>query len=243
MRLSDILRPAALFAAIVPLTVTAQDQTEDDVFDGEASLNIVATRGNSDTTTTSGELNLLWDRVNRRDRLSLEALNSHRDEETSAERYFVAAQSDFKLDSRRYIFVLGDYEDDRFSGYEYRANAAVGYGYQVIRTDTTLLEFEAGPGYRYSKASEADTDDGGEVTLRAAVRHEWDFSDTAGFRQDLQTVAGDETVVSRYEAAVVADLINSLALKVAYGLRHVSDAPDDVSRTDQQLTVGVVYGF
>ncbi len=243
MRLLDIARQTAVFAAIVPLAVTAQNDTEEDIFEGEASLNVVATRGNSDTTTTSGELDLLWDRVERRDRLSLEALNSQEDEETNAERYFVGGQSDFKLDERRYIFALGDYVDDRFSGYEYRANVAAGYGHQVIRTDTTLLELEAGPGYRYSEAEEAGTDDGGELTLRAAVRHRWEFSENASFRQELQSVAGEDSVVSGYEAAVLADLINSLSLKIAYKLRHTSDAPDDVSSTDQQLTVGVVYGF
>ena len=76
--------------------------------------------------------------------LKLTSLNNEDNNTTTAERYLISGKSDYRLSDISYLFGTVDYEDDRFSGYDYRATEVVGYGRRVLNTETMTLELEAG---------------------------------------------------------------------------------------------------
>lgn len=221
----------------------AAEDTERNGFDGEVGLSLVKTTGNSDTTTAIGRADLTWEQAQWREHLEFRAFKAAEDDEASAEQYFALGKLDYKFAEHRYLYALADYEDHRFTGYDYRVSGAVGYGHRVIDTETMTLDLEAGPGYRYSKAREPEAEGGGEATFRVALRYFWALSDNAHLEQELESSIGEEATITKSTTAVVSELIGNLSLEAAYHVRHVSDTPPDVEAVDTQLTVGVVYSF
>ena len=124
---------------------------------GSGELGFVSTSGNTDTSNLTARLGLVNERDKWRHSLGLEALNTESDGETTAERYFAAGQSDYKISEHDYLFGRLSYEDDKFSGYEYRATETVGYGRRVLNADNMTLDLEAGPGARQSKPEIGNT--------------------------------------------------------------------------------------
>merc|ERR1711964_25825 len=81
------------------------------------------------------------------------------DEETTAEEYQVALESDYKFDEQQYWFVRGSWEDDRFSGYDFESTLSTGYGNRVWQVgERSFLDLSAGLGYRYNKLEEVNDD-------------------------------------------------------------------------------------
>jgi putative salt-induced outer membrane protein len=70
---------------------------------------------------------------------------------TTAQRWEVRGQSDYKLTERAYWFGAGRYEDDRFSAYDFQATASTGLGYKIIDSERTKFWVQGGPGYRYAE--------------------------------------------------------------------------------------------
>lgn len=213
----------------------------DTVWAGSGELGYVATTGNTDTSNLTAKLGLVNERERWRHSLGLEALKSEDDGETSAERYFAAWQSDYKFSEKAYMFGRLSYEDDKFSGYEYRTTETVGYGRHVLNTDTMKLDLEAGPGARQSKLETGNTEN--EMILRLAGRFAWQISANAKFTQDLSADIGEDTTVGKSVTAVQASIINNLAMKLSFTAKHTTDVPDDVDKTDTETAVTLVYDF
>lgn len=222
--------------------LAAQD-IETESIDGEIGVSLVKTTGNSETTTAVGRIDFTWEQPRWRQHLELRALKAEESDVASAEQYFAAGKLDYKFAEHRYLYALGEYEDNRFTGYDYRASGSLGYGHRLIDTETMILDLEAGPGYRYSEARLPGVEDGEEATFRVAGHYVWAFSESARFEQDLETSVGEDTTITKSTTAVVSNLISRLSVKVSYDVRHITDTAPNVEAVDTQLTVGVVYGF
>src|SRR6056300_185978 len=75
---------------------------------------------------------------------------SSQDGSQTAEAYKLNAKTRYTFRERTYAFGNGRYSSDRFSGYEYQTSLAGGLGRDFIDDGVTLLEGEAGVGYRIS---------------------------------------------------------------------------------------------
>lgn len=234
---------ALLLAA--PVAAIAGLNDDDDPFRGELGLSYVTTSGNAVVTTLSGDAELVWEQQNWRERLELTTLHVENEERVSAERYFASAQIDYKIDEYQYIFVHTDYEDDRFSGYKYRAGVSAGYGRRLFSFDQLVLDAEFGPGYRFAELLDGSqvVDDGNEAVLRLAGRYRYDFNPETYFRQELNTTFGDEVTITKSTSSLITSLLGQISLKVSYYVQHVTDPPDGVEPVDTRLTLGAVYGF
>ncbi len=208
---------------------------------GSGELGYVATTGNTDTSTLTARVGLVYERDRWRHSLGLDALKAEDDSETTAERYFAAWQSDYKLTEQNYLFGRLTYEDDKFNGYEYRSTETLGYGRRVIDTEDMSLDLEIGPGARQSKPEDASVEN--ELILRLAGHYAWQVSDNAKFTQELSADVGEDATVSRSVTALQADIVNNLAMKISFTAKHTTDVPDDVDKTDTETAVTLVYGF
>lgn len=134
-----------------------------------------------------------------------------------------------------------NYEDDKFSGYDYRVSEALGYGRRVIDEPTLMLSLEIGPGARQSKLETGGSDN--EMTARGAAKLEWKIAETSTFTEDLTTDVGEDVTVTKSITALRAQINGSLATKITYTIKNTSDVPVGVRKTDTETAVTLVYSF
>lgn len=207
---------------------------------GGAELGFVSTSGNTDTQTFNFKLDITQELSTWRNNARLDALNTSEDEMTSAEKYVAAWKSDYKFTSSDYFFGSLQYDDDRFSGFDYQVTLAAGYGRRLLETESSQLDVEIGPGFLAKKVSATqETEDEAILRLAGAFKHQ--LSDTADFSQNVTIDAGEDTTISRSVTGLQAQVSGKLAMKLSYTIKHTSEVPAETSKTDRETAVTMVY--
>lgn len=238
-----------LVIACLALAPMVQAQ-ESENWKGEAELGVLMTSGNTDETKVNGRLGLINDQESWRNSGEFSTKYTEADDETTAEEYRAALETNYKFDAQQYWFLRGNWEDDRFSGYEFESSVTTGYGNRVWQSGKrSFLDLSAGAGYRYNKRMEVDPDTGRDVEedaiARLAAQFDYGLSETSLFRQKLSTEIGldDNNTISKSETSLQSSIMNNLSMKLAYRVKHVSDAPEGSEKTDTELAVSLLYGF
>ena len=208
---------------------------------GEIGLGYVRTSGNTNTESIKATGKAVNEIEKWRHSLNLEALKSSDEDVTTAERYFLAGKSDYKFSEHNYWYGRVSYEDDHFSGYDYRITESLGYGRRLIHEPDLSLDAEIGPGARQSKTDTGDSED--EFLVRLAGDLKWKISKTSEFTEELSTEIGEEDTVSKSVTGLKANINTSLAMKVTYTVKHTSDVPVGVKNTDSEFVVTLVYSY
>ncbi len=218
----------------------------------EAELGFVMTSGNSETQSTNGKISASrdtekWTQSGRLEALNTSATDKETDtESTTAEKYSAHARADYKLNDDDFLFASADYYDDRFSGFQYQATLAAGYGRRIINTDKQSLKAEIGPGVRYVKAEPVGgvhipSDEEGIV--RAAAYYAYNFSEQATFTQDLIADIGEDATITESITALKAQISGKLAMKASVKIRNISEVEDPIEDTDTETALTLVYSL
>jgi putative salt-induced outer membrane protein len=208
---------------------------------GAGEIGYVATTGNTDTRNLTVKLGGTNERESWRHKLDLEALNTEDGGITTAERYLAVGQTDYKFSKHEYLFGRLAYENDKFSGYEYRVTESVGYGRRVLDRANMTLDLEAGPGARQSKLDDGNTDS--ELMARLAARYAWQISEHAKFTEELSSDIGENATVTKSITGLQVRINGNLAMKLTLTMENTSDVPDGIENTDTETAVTLVYGF
>jgi putative salt-induced outer membrane protein len=177
---------------LLPLALLALPAQAD--WQGKGELGGVLTRGNTDTKSLNARLDMTKDTEQWKHTAGFSVLRSTNDDVTSADRWELRGESDYRLTERSFLFGALRYEDDRFTDFDYKGTAAFGYGYKFIDTGPTKLDGRLGVGYRRSELrTSGDTED--DAILRGAVDFAHQLTETTrdlrhaprriGFRQHL----------------------------------------------------------
>ena len=209
---------------------------------GDAELGILATNGNTKTKNITGKGKVVNDRDRWRHTFKLEILNNSESGTTTAERYAASGKSDLKLSEKSYVFGLLTYENDRFSGYDYRATETLGYGRNVIKRDSLTLDLEAGLGARQSKIG-GSGEKQNEGLLHVAGNLGWKISDTSTFTEDLSSEMGEKSTVSKSVTALKTQIVGNLASKMSFTAQYTTKVPAGVTQLDTKTAVTLVYSF
>lgn len=164
---------------------------------------------------------------------------------TSAQKVFLSAQSDYKLnDPQKRLFLYGEFEDDRFNRYAYQAALAMGWSEQLWRNDSSEFRYSIGPGYAISKLNEpSEGQEQSGMIVRAAIEYERKISEKATFRQFLSTETDSAFSRSVSETSLAAKINGSLAMKLSLNMIH-NKSPDNIGKTlDTETAVTLVYQF
>lgn len=223
-------------------------------FKGQADLGWLTTSGNSETTSLNAQLKLTKEAEKWLHEAVFTAIGSSNEndgvDETTAEKYTAALKSDRKLDDRSYLYALANYTDDRFSGFDFQANAGFGYGYKVIAEEDKTLQLEVGPGYsfnRYSTIPASGDREIEEVTYRIGEKFTWNFSETSELSQYLAYEAGSDLKTLTYGGYVSSKLAAALALKIGIDVtnRDSDDIDNDptIDDTDTTTYANLSYSF
>jgi putative salt-induced outer membrane protein len=240
----------AIIILVLFLTVGMANADEEvKSFSGSGEAGLLMTTGNSETDSVNAKLGLKYEKDHLLGEVNLAALysseeteeNGIKEDRVSAEKYNYSAKIGYKFNPANYVFVNGDYEDDRFSGYDYKTTYAIGYGRKVIDNDTTKLDIEIGPGYRYDVLEGGETND--EAILRGYAMFSYKFSDAVSFQQDLTVVTGSDNTNTKSITALKSQIVGALSMKVSYKIDNNTDVPSDKEKTDTETSLTLVYDF
>lgn len=219
----------------------------------EVELGVIATSGNTDSTSLKGKVTINQDLENWKNNYQLDALykkdeveiDGVEEEQTTAQKLFVSAQGDYKLSQEHSaLFVYGSYTDDKFSGFDYQSTVAVGYSDQLFSTEKSFLNYNIGPGYTFNETDDGEKNEA--AVLRLAADYQYKFSENAKFTQLLSTEAAfdtDNNTRTRSESAISANLMGNLSMKAAYTIVHNSEVPAGNEKTDTMTSITLVYLF
>ncbi len=234
--------PLALVAGGILLSQTALADPPASPWKANAELGILATNGNTRTKNITLKTQVTYEQERWRHTLKAEALNSSDKGTTTAERYLASGKSDFKLSDKSYLFGLVAYENDRFSGYNYRVSETLGYGYSLLKRPTLTLDLEAGAGARQSKVIVTDESQN-EAVLHLAGNLGWKISGNATFTQSLSTDIAKKATITKSVTALTNHIVGNLQSKISFTAQNTSQVPAGTTKLDTETAVTLVYNF
>jgi len=237
------------------LTVTASVSAADEAkpkdkspWKSSVELGFIRTTGNTETQTTALKADVVyevdkWRHTGHAEGYGQESENDLGESVVSAERYELSGKSDYKFSELDYAFGQIRLKKDRFSGFEYENSVSLGYGRKAIKKDNMELDLEIGPGIRFVKPDNGESDS--EALLVLAGKYWWAITDNSKFTQDLNFDIGEEYTESKSVTGIQANINKTLALKFTYTIRHKSEVPDPATteKTDTEAAVTLVYNF
>lgn len=246
MQLTSLL-PLSMFSMLVAMENSNADTLNTDAsknkrdWSGEAELGLISTHGNTQTDTINAKGKVQTEKEKWRYLGQVTALNTSDDSGTTAERYEAKAKSDYKLSDQNYFFAQLLYENDRFSGYNYRLSESFGYGRRIVNQDNLKLDVEIGPGARQSKLDDGSSSD--EFIVHSAANLSWQLSKTSKFTQEVSVEAGDKSTLSKSLSTLTTKINGAFAMKISYQAKHASDVPPGIVKTDTESAITLVYSF
>ncbi|MEJ2417605.1 MAG: DUF481 domain-containing protein [Exilibacterium sp.] len=242
--------PLLLLTLWASLSTAAEDQKAG--WSGSSELGIIFTRGNTETTSAKGRVDLeqnLEDWINE---FSIDALfkedevvdetTGEEETEKTAEKYFAYAKTNYKLkDDHSKLFAYLSHTDDQFAGVAKNTTVAFGYGRRLVETDNTYLDADIGPGYSFSE--QADGEDVEDFIIRVSAKYHWKISESATFIQKLSSEIGEENTRTLAESSLATKINSALQMKIGLVVTNNSDVPEETEKTDTETTVTLVYSF
>lgn len=211
-------------------------------WESDAELGLIITNGNSSTRNINSKISLLNERPRWRHQARAEGLKTSDKQTTTAEKYLLSAKTNYKFSPQNYIYLLLNYEDDRFSGYEYQASESVGYGHRFLPAENVVFDAELGVGARQSRLDDTgeNTDEG---TARVAAMLEWKISSTSVFKEEASYEVGEDNTISRSVTSLKSKVTENLSMKLTFTARRNSEVPPGVRNTDTETAVTLVYNL
>lgn len=233
-------------AKIVDATLDAPSDTAtiDEVFStwsSEAELGYIKTTGNTETESSNFKFYIVNKRIEWEHSLKFETARNSDQTGATAERYYWLFKTRYSLSALSYLFAQLQYEDDRFSGYDYQASEVVGYGWRIVNQDTLKLNAELGVGNRQNKFEDGNSTS--ESVYLMGINGEWNISKTASLKEDLTVEVGEDSTISKSVTALKTQINSTLSSKISYTVKRASNVPADTEKKDTELAVTLVYSF
>lgn len=157
-------------------------------------------------------------------------------------RWGAAYQLDYNFSARSYAYGRFSYEEDEFSGFDYRLFAGAGLGHFFYKTEPFTWKIEGGPGFRYSPIDDT-TEIDQEFALYGATEVDWGIRDGVTFEQDVSSTWTSSTTTVQSVTALTTSLMEGLATTLAFEFRYETDPPMGRENADKIARASLVYGF
>lgn len=252
----DEAKPPAPQQTIVKEIEKSQEENPYGKLSGETTLGGSYTNSNQKTMNLNASFKLEHEIGKWKNSGSVAFDYGQTNKVTNTQSWDIEARTRRDLTERTYGYGQGEYEDNRFSGFDYQLTEGVGIGYRVIDKPALQVNLEGGPSMRHSKISateEVET----ETLLRLAGLVDWDISDTATFSNEtalLFTGSSFEVVsegsgnVSRGSettntSTLDLQIISNLAARLSYEIHYRSEPPEGGPSTESTAKVSLVHNF
>lgn len=238
--MKPLFRSSAIALAVAAAGLTATPAFADWTGKGQAGA-VIAT-GNSDSKAGNvklalGEENGPWTNT-----IGFDGVYAAADSTTTAQRWQLLGQTNYKFDATNYAFGGLRYEDDHFGGFKTQATLSGGVGHFFINDADTKLSAQVGLGYKRTETRLPD-DTVSRLAYLGAVdfRHAFNASTTLLDKLSVEVTSSNTFVQN--DLALEVKMSDVLALAVGYSVRHNTDPPPAFKKTDTLTTVNLVYQF
>ncbi|MHA7871630.1 MAG: DUF481 domain-containing protein [Hyphococcus sp.] len=161
---------------------------------------------------------------------------------TNQKRWGAAYKLDYNFGDRTYAYGRFAYEEDEFSGFDYRLFAGVGLGHFVFQGEPFSWKVEGGPGFRYSPIDDTRQIDQ-EFALYAASETDWVIREGVLFEQDFSVTWTDITTTLQSVTSLSTEIWESISTGVSFEYRRETNPPPGRLNTDTIAKASVKYGF
>jgi len=234
-----------LVSGLVLSAMSASAFAEDKkAWEATAELGGTMTTGNTDTSTLKAKVDVIHNLENWKNNYYFDTLYSKDDDEKTASRWAIGAKGSYILNEKSSLFVLAEYEQDEFSGYDSVGSLAAGYSRNFYKTETVTFDGDIGPGVKFFDNEDGSSEEVGIVHLGLVYKNE--LSKTSTFTQILTSDVAfedDSSTLSRSETSITANIMNSLAMKLGFIVRHDSNPIDEKKSVDTETTITLLYKF
>lgn len=212
-----------------------------ELWKGEVEAGAFQTTGNTDSIGVSVGVKLERGGVYWQHKVQFNADYQQTADVVSREQYLASYSPRYVLNDRFYAYGLGQYERDRFQGYNSRYSLSPGVGYRVFNTDDLKFTFEGGPALRFTNLIEGPS----KTTASAlgSLDFAWRPSSTIRLTQQASAYLESDNSTFTSTTAVEAGMMKGLKARLSYRYEHDTDPPDASRRTDTLSRFTLVYGF
>lgn len=220
-------------------TAAASEQTK---WSGEAELAGLARSGNTENLGISGSIEITYELPAWRHILggSFEYLEGR--SETEAQAFSAEYQLQYDLTERSFAYGLADYEDDRFSGFDYEITTSAGLGAKVVDEETLTWTLAAGPSVRiFRESDESQTERVPGARLNSELA--WQAAETATLANETEVRLDSDRSEVENEASLTLQIIESLAGRFSFSAKYRSPVPSDTEKVDTTTKASMIYGF
>ena len=161
---------------------------------------------------------------------------------TNQKRWGGAYQLDYKISDPTYAYARVSFDEDEFSGFDYRLFAGAGLGHFLSDTERLKWKIEGGPGFRYSPIDDT-TEIDQEFAVYGASETDWQIRDGLLFEQDFNVTWTSPTTTFQSITSLTTELYEGLATGISFELRYETDPPFGRENTDTIARASLVYSY
>ncbi len=239
--ISKSIYAAVLLLFTAPILAQDAEEEADNGWSGKGELGFVSTSGNTDTTTLNLGLEFIKEDDKWRHRFAAAALNAEDTGTTTAERYGLEWQSDWKLSDISWVFGAVRYESDKFSAYDNQQTLTAGYGRKFIDTAASQFTGEIGIGFRDAELRTGHSESG--AIVRGVLDYTRTVTDNSEFTNRFLVESGSDNTFLQNLAGFSVSMNDKFAVKLGFEWRHNTDVPFGVDDTDTITSANLVYNF
>ncbi|MDC5820275.1 DUF481 domain-containing protein [Vibrio europaeus] len=207
--------------------------------------------GNSDSRSLNSRLSAEYVKGRHRTNGEWKYYLLYKDGEEDKRQSSYSAQSDYKLGLKSYLYGSFNGVDSRYSAYFKDYTLSGGLGYQFANTETFLLEFEFGPGFRYQEPNKDEIDDDDiifpdtvqEGIFRGNLNTKWQALENLSVTASVTVVSGRSNTRTDTDFSVSNNITETIALKLAYSRQYHDKVPEGLFKADSMFSVNLLFAF
>ncbi|MBB5519281.1 DUF481 domain-containing protein [Amphiplicatus metriothermophilus] len=158
------------------------------------------------------------------------------------QRWGLSYKLDYLLGDRTYGFARFSYDEDEFSGFDYKLFGGLGVGHFLFKDEGFSWKLEGGPGYQYAPIDDDRTIDQ-HAAVYAASETDWLIRDGFLFEQDLNATWTEQTSTLVSKTALTSSLTDTLSTGLSFLYRYETNPPAGRVNADTTFRVNLTYGF
>ncbi len=170
------------------------------------------------------------------------AANPDPDRELTQKRWYGAYKLDIAFSERSYAFARVSYEEDQFSGFDYRIFGGAGLGRFLYKSQPFTWLIEGGPGYRFSPIDDTRETES-EFAAYASSKIDWVIRDGLLYEQNNDATWTASTSTFTSLTALTTSITNDISTGLSVNIRYETNPPLGRENLDTLVKASLKYGF
>ncbi len=220
----------------------------------KAQIGYVSSHGDTNAQTANAKISVIYNTGDWKHDLELAGLYGKSNDIVSAERMVAGWQSNYNFSDRMFAFGALDYNDDKFSGFQYQETVSTGVGYSIVKLADATLDAQVGVGYRRLRPEELvplpdgdyqripEDEEGGAVAT-AAIKGMYAFNSSTKILDVLAALSGSDNTMVQNDLNLQVNMSKALAITAGYEIIHNTSPPAGLTKNDTLITFNLTYAF